>query len=58
MPRDNIDDVTYITALNDPLEIVVCRRWSTDRPVCLWIESPESSWPIALSDQAGLVARQ
>jgi len=55
MPRDNIDDVTYITALNDPLEIVVSRGLSDDLPVCLWIESPESSWPIALSDQQALL---
>jgi hypothetical protein len=55
MPRDNIDDVTYITALNDPLEIVVSRGLSDDLPVCLWIESSHSSWPIALSDQQALM---
>jgi hypothetical protein len=52
---DNIEAVTYITALNDPLEIVVSRGLSDDLPVCLWIESPDSSWPIALSDKQALL---
>jgi hypothetical protein len=59
MPYDPIYDVTYITALNDPLEIIVSRGGMSHRPVCLWMETPDSSWPIALSDQqAVLLASQ